>query len=369
MSVTASSAANPVSPDYIIERVRVVIKDAHVFKLPPRVSAKGWRGADWVDKVWQGTLKVMERGDVTLILLVDERQGGKVFATCPVKEGSIDRCIDSSRYFVLRVENTTGRHMFVGVAFNERCDAFDFNTALEDSRKEKEYDRKPIPVFDGPKKDYSLKEGQKIHVKIPMKNRRRRKNSRRDLHASNSKDSKDSAEGRQTPPVPEQSSEENTNQLKAVSSESLEAEHQINTISTEEREQTSEKHQEFKMPLSYSESDDTSNEQYAAEIIQDSEKESWKSWLFKTNRRLTRTKSTSLLPSSKDTPKLSNRLRRTSSKNSRSRSLIHRANHADPGDSSHSLPPDRAPSKGSPSVPWKQWGDWGSPAASTAAYS
>eukprot|EP00568_Trieres_chinensis_P003343 CAMPEP_0183297314 /NCGR_PEP_ID=MMETSP0160_2-20130417/4640_1 /TAXON_ID=2839 ORGANISM="Odontella Sinensis, Strain Grunow 1884" /NCGR_SAMPLE_ID=MMETSP0160_2 /ASSEMBLY_ACC=CAM_ASM_000250 /LENGTH=274 /DNA_ID=CAMNT_0025459111 /DNA_START=206 /DNA_END=1030 /DNA_ORIENTATION=- len=153
-------------PD-IIERVRATIKNAHVFKLPPRQTVSvGWRGADWKEKVWQGTVKVVERGDMTAILLVD-RTKGSIFAVCPVREGAIDRCVDSSRYFVLRIENASGRHMFIGVAFNERSDAFDFNAALEDSRREKEFEKNPLPAYSGPSKDYSIKEGQKIHVAIP----------------------------------------------------------------------------------------------------------------------------------------------------------------------------------------------------------
>jgi len=153
-------------PD-IIERVRVTIKNAHVFKLPPRQTVSvGWRGADWKEKVWQGTVKVVERSDITAVLLVDKTKGS-IFAVCPVREGSVDRCVDSSRYFVLRIENATGRHMFIGVAFNERNDAFDFNTALEDSRREKEADLMPVKPYTGPSKDYSIKEGQKIHVNIP----------------------------------------------------------------------------------------------------------------------------------------------------------------------------------------------------------
>lgn len=149
----------------VIERVRCVIHDAHVFKLPPRQTAGGWRGADWDQEVWQGTVKVVERGDLTVVLLVD-RQTGAIFAVCPVKEGAIDRCVDSSRYFVVRVENANGRHMFIGVAFNERNDAFDFNISLEDSRKEKELAKNPVELPKGPAKDYRLKEGEKIKVKI-----------------------------------------------------------------------------------------------------------------------------------------------------------------------------------------------------------
>ncbi|MGK3746552.1 MAG: hypothetical protein ACI8RD_012706 [Bacillariaceae sp.] len=151
----------------VIERVRCVIKDAHVFKLPPRPTSGGWRGADWRDEVWQGTVKVVERDEMTLVLLVD-KTSGDVFAVCPIKDGAVDRCVDSSRYFVLKIENDNGRHMFVGVAFNERNDSFDFNTSLEDAKRERAAAKQTIEnkLPNLPEKDYSIKEGEKIRVKI-----------------------------------------------------------------------------------------------------------------------------------------------------------------------------------------------------------
>jgi adaptin ear-binding coat-associated protein 1/2 len=154
----------------VIERVRCTIPDAHVFKLPPRQTAGGWRGADWDKEVWQGTLKVVERGDLTVILLVDSKSGA-IFAVCPVKEGAVDRCVDSSRYFVLKVENaSTGNHMFIGLAFNERNDAFDFNTSLADAEREKQAELEAMESAKkyeyGTTKDYSIKEGEKIHISV-----------------------------------------------------------------------------------------------------------------------------------------------------------------------------------------------------------
>ena len=153
----------------VVERVRCVIRDAHVFKLPPRPTAGGWRGADWTDEVWQGTVKVVERSggkeDATLVLLVD-RTTEAMFAVCPIKDGAVDRCVDSSRYFVLRIENANGRHMFIGMAFNERNDAFDFNTSLEDAKREREAAQHPVDQLPGLNKDYSIKEGEKIRVNI-----------------------------------------------------------------------------------------------------------------------------------------------------------------------------------------------------------
>lgn len=154
----------------VVERIRCTIPEAHVFKLPPRQTAGGWRGADWDKEVWQGTLKVVERGDLTVILLVDSKSG-KIFAVCPVKEGAVDRCVDSSRYFVLKVENgVTAKHMFIGLAFNERNDAFDFNTSLADSQREKQAEIEAMEAAKkyeyGPTKDYSIKEGEKIHIAV-----------------------------------------------------------------------------------------------------------------------------------------------------------------------------------------------------------
>eukprot|EP00804_Cyclotella_cryptica_P020335 CCRYP_014062-RA/>CCRYP_014062-RA protein AED:0.35 eAED:0.35 QI:0/-1/0/1/-1/1/1/0/263 len=163
------------SSDELIQRTRLKIPNAHVFKLPPKPHSGGWRGADWRDKVWQGTLKVVERGDETAVLLVDAQEERNIFAVCPIAHFSdsngVDRCIDSSRYFVLRIQNAQGRHMFIGLAFNERNDAFDFNTALEDSRREKEVERqvaKGVGVTGVNRSvDYRMKEGEKIRVSIP----------------------------------------------------------------------------------------------------------------------------------------------------------------------------------------------------------
>lgn len=153
----------------VVERVRCSIPEAHIFKLPHRPTAGGWRGADWDKEVWQGTLKVVERGDLTVILLVDSNSGA-IFAVCPVKEGAVDRCVDSSRYFVLKVENADGKHMFIGMAFNERNDAFDFNTSLADAQREKQAEIEAMEAAKkyeyGPAKDYSIKSGEKIHISV-----------------------------------------------------------------------------------------------------------------------------------------------------------------------------------------------------------
>ena len=65
------------------------------------------------------------------MLLVDSNVESNIFAVCPITQfaesNGVDRCIDSSQYIVLQIQNAQGRHMFIGRAFNERNDAFDFN--------------------------------------------------------------------------------------------------------------------------------------------------------------------------------------------------------------------------------------------------
>jgi len=174
----------PSSDEVTIERVRLRVLNAHVFKLPPKPSAGGWRGAEWRDKVWQGTLQVVERGDETAVLLVDAQVEKNIFAVCPIKHpdpgsngggdgdagNGVDRCVDSSRYFVLKIQNGTGRSMYIGLAFNERNDAFDFNAALEDIKREKEAEAKGVgDVVKRTGADYRMKEGESMRVSIPGK--------------------------------------------------------------------------------------------------------------------------------------------------------------------------------------------------------
>ncbi|PNW80450.1 hypothetical protein CHLRE_07g318000v5 [Chlamydomonas reinhardtii] len=66
---------------------------------------------------------------------MEDVNSGELFAVCPVPYGqrnlAVEPVTDSSRYYVLRVEDpTTKRHAFLGMGFDNRSDAFDFNEAL-----------------------------------------------------------------------------------------------------------------------------------------------------------------------------------------------------------------------------------------------
>lgn len=63
---------------------------------------------------------------------------GDLFAACPVDTFpglAVEPVSDSSRYFVLRLQDPSGKHAFVGLGFQDRGDAFDFNVALQEHFK------------------------------------------------------------------------------------------------------------------------------------------------------------------------------------------------------------------------------------------
>lgn len=84
--------------------------------------------------------------------------------------------LDSSRYFVLRIEDGSGKYAFVGLGFGERNEAFDFNVALSDHEKyvkreregEKEgEDESRIGIH--PAVNHRLKEGETIRINVKNK--------------------------------------------------------------------------------------------------------------------------------------------------------------------------------------------------------
>ncbi|CAO3622265.1 unnamed protein product [Cunninghamella blakesleeana] len=156
------------------ESVLLIIRECFVYKIPARTVAKGYRAAEWGDLassyLWKGRLRIMSKGQKCFIRLEDN-QTGELFAVCPYdsSSNSVEAVLDSSRYFVLKIENE-GRHAFIGMGFQERSDAFDFNVALQDFTKqinaEKRSEQMAKEPDNTPKKDYSLKEGQTISINI-----------------------------------------------------------------------------------------------------------------------------------------------------------------------------------------------------------
>lgn len=150
-------------------------RDSMVYQIPPASSAAGHKADDWKKCIWSGRCKIVGKGKDMAIKMIDS-SGEKLFAQCQIPNGEhdkyVERVIDSSRYFVLKITNGT-RHAFIGLGFEDRNDAFDFNCALSDFKSRFVDDPGEAGPDGGkvaaqePAKDLSLKEGQKITVNIP----------------------------------------------------------------------------------------------------------------------------------------------------------------------------------------------------------
>lgn len=161
------------------ESVVLVKHEVFVYKIPPRQSNRGYRAADWnlAEPTWTGRLRMVAKGK-TLAVKLEDKSTGALFANCPVEAYpgvAIESVSDSSRYFVLRIQddNGNGRTAFIGLGFGDRSDSFDLNVALQDHFKwvknEEQIEKEKVE----PKQllDLGFKEGEtiKINMKITKK--------------------------------------------------------------------------------------------------------------------------------------------------------------------------------------------------------
>ncbi|EIW84846.1 adaptin ear-binding coat-associated protein 1 NECAP-1 [Coniophora puteana RWD-64-598 SS2] len=162
-----------------IESILHIAREVMVYKIPPLRKNEGHRANEWGDLtqwLWKGRMRIVEKGSVATILFEDGTTG-ELFAKAEydTTKPSVEAVLDSSRYFVVRVEEA-GKKAYIGMGFAERTDSFDFNVALQDYTKRckarlnppSPTEETPSPhVPTGPKKDYSLKEGQTFSINIP----------------------------------------------------------------------------------------------------------------------------------------------------------------------------------------------------------
>ena len=80
----------------------------------------------------------------------------------------IEPVLDSSRYFVMRIEKDR-KKAYIGVGFQERSEALDFKIALQEYKK---YLDEPEYEDDSEEQDYSLQEGETLHVEVSIKNKK-----------------------------------------------------------------------------------------------------------------------------------------------------------------------------------------------------
>ena len=110
-----------------------------MYAIPPAATHAGHRADGWNVEKWLRAVrvKVTAKGDRGHIKLEDA-ETGELFAACPLPRDApvstaVEPVLDSSRYFVLRVEDeATRRHAFLGLGFRQRDDASDFKLAVQE---------------------------------------------------------------------------------------------------------------------------------------------------------------------------------------------------------------------------------------------
>ncbi|GLT42310.1 hypothetical protein SLA2020_163160 [Shorea laevis] len=166
-----------------LEHTLLVVREVSVYKIPPRSTSGGYKCGEWLqsDKIWSGRLRVVSCKDRCEIRLEDPNTS-ELFAACFVhpgqRENSVEPALDSSRYFVLKIEDGQGKHAFIGLGFNERNEAFDFNVALSDHEKyiRREHEKEKGETSNNeshidihPAVNHRLKEGETIRINVKPK--------------------------------------------------------------------------------------------------------------------------------------------------------------------------------------------------------
>jgi hypothetical protein len=203
MSSTGEQSQAKAEAEEAVELVLFQVAECYVYLIPPRKTAASYRADEWnVNKwAWEGTLKVVSKGEECIIKLEDKNTGtkkitvvplvsacvitnvdssdtflGELYARAFLREDEphpVEPVIDSSRYFVLRVEeNIDGRqrHAFIGLGFRERPQAYDFQAALHDHMKylnKKKTAEEMVQHYEKSSSvDYSLKEGETLVLQL-----------------------------------------------------------------------------------------------------------------------------------------------------------------------------------------------------------
>ncbi|KAJ8435116.1 hypothetical protein Cgig2_020759 [Carnegiea gigantea] len=163
-----------------LEIVLFQVSECYVYMIPPRKTASSYRADEWdVNKwAWEGAMKVISKGEECIISLED-KSTGELYARAFLREGEphpVEPVIDSSRYFVLRIEENIGgrlRHAFIGIGFRERPEAYDFQAALHDHmkylNKKKTAEEMEQQFQNSSMVDYSLKDGETLVLQLKNK--------------------------------------------------------------------------------------------------------------------------------------------------------------------------------------------------------
>ncbi|KAH7823879.1 putative adaptin ear-binding coat-associated protein 2 [Monocercomonoides exilis] len=124
------------------ESLIVTFPECFVYRLGPRPTTQGYRCRDWKpeDNIWTGSLEITDNEGERSIILKDP-DTKDVFVQCPVAQGGllvVEPVLDSSRFFVIRIDDETGKYAFFGLGFEFHEDAAKFVSAVSQGSDDSE---------------------------------------------------------------------------------------------------------------------------------------------------------------------------------------------------------------------------------------
>jgi hypothetical protein len=143
----------------------IIFREQNVtlFRLPNVLVTQGHYLDSWKDKIWRGNLFLKTNPDfLTIELLNDD---GTLYAKSYTKEdyqNYVQKCIDSSRGYAIKLTHDDNRFAWVGMVFHDRTSAFQFFVTFQDHLNRKKQKFKKIEV--DPNMNFKLQKGQKIQI-------------------------------------------------------------------------------------------------------------------------------------------------------------------------------------------------------------
>lgn len=175
-------------PDSAIQRIVFLTPNVHVYGIPPISSNKGFSAGSWTSptqptaqQIFTARLRIIETsidGKIKADIVLEDGSNGELFAAAPYTSSAVvQQANDSSRFFAVRVVGEGGMKATLGIGFEDRSPAMDFNIALAEMRKvmweggSSSSSRgsgtgKGHTVDETSKQDFSLKEGEKIYIQV-----------------------------------------------------------------------------------------------------------------------------------------------------------------------------------------------------------
>ena len=134
-------------------------ENVNAFRMPTVAVGKGHYLDSWKDKIWMGNLII--RSDETFLTVELQSYDDKIYGRAKVPENfnaAVEKCVDSSRGYALKLTHDDGRFAWIGLVFHDRNAAFDFFACFEEQLKRKNLKNVKVAEVDA-NFDFSLQKG------------------------------------------------------------------------------------------------------------------------------------------------------------------------------------------------------------------